>query len=80
MKKTMKKYQTGGNKVKPPVADSTSIYKEKYKIAREDFKKNPTQKTADETSKTITDMIQYHKRKKSPVVIKKYGGITKKKK
>ena len=54
MKKTIKKYQTGGPKVKTPVTDSTAIYKERYKIAKEDFKKNPTQKTADETSKTIT--------------------------
>ena len=80
MKKTIKKYQTGGPKVKTPVTDSTAIYKKRYKIAKEDFKKNPTQKTADETSKTITDMIQYHKRKNTPIVKKKYGGVTKKKK
>lgn len=78
MKKIMKKYQTGGPKVKTPVTDSTAIYKERYKIAKEDFKKNPTQKTADETSKTITDMIQYHKRKNTPIVKKNMVVLLKK--
>ena len=79
MKKTMKKYQTGGPKVKSPVADSTAIYKENFKIAKEDFKKNPTEKNSAKVSKTGTELIQYNKRKKLPVVIKKYGGSTKKK-
>lgn len=80
MAKTMKKYQPGGPKVKTPVTDSTAIYKEKFKTAKEDFKKNPTQKTSDNVSKTGTELIQYNKRKNTPIVKKKYGGVTKKKK
>lgn len=80
MKKTIKKYQTGGPKVKTPVTDSTAIYRENFKIAKEEYKKNPTQKTSDNVSKTGTDMLQHHKRKNTPIVKKKYGGVTKKKK
>lgn len=36
--------------------------KEKFKTAKEDFKKNPTQKTSDNVSKTGTDLIQSNKK------------------
>ena len=80
MKKTMKKYQTGGNKVTPPVTDSTKIKIDKFKLAKKNFKKTPSQETSNQVSNAGTDLIRYNKNKKAPIVIKKHGGSIKKKK